>query len=155
MSVLKVRNGASWESIPAGGVGVPSGGSAGDALFKSSSSDYSTQWKLPLTMELLWTNGTPSNAFAAQTVAFSYSGFDLLLVRYNITNTWSDPAIAIQSAENGKSVTVWSYLGGNLRKRTAQIVATGIQFNAGVQTSENNNVLIPVAIYGIKGVISS
>ena len=49
MSVLKVRNGASsWESIPAGGVGVPSGGSAGQTLVKSSSTDYATEWADPL-----------------------------------------------------------------------------------------------------------
>ena len=45
MSVLKIRNGSTWEEIPSGGVGVPSGGNAGDVLVKSSSTDYATGWQ--------------------------------------------------------------------------------------------------------------
>ena len=45
MSQLKIKNGNSWESIPAGGIGVPSGGTAGQVLTKSSSTDYATEWK--------------------------------------------------------------------------------------------------------------
>lgn len=44
MSQLKIKNGNSWESIPAGGIGVPSGGDTGDVLRKSSSVDYATEW---------------------------------------------------------------------------------------------------------------
>ena len=45
MSVLKIKNGNTWEKIPAGGVGVPSGGSSGNALVKASATDYATIWK--------------------------------------------------------------------------------------------------------------
>ena len=44
MSVLKVKNGNTWIEIPAGGVGVPSGGTAGQVLRKNNSTDYATQW---------------------------------------------------------------------------------------------------------------
>ena len=44
MSQLKIKNGNNWESIPAGGIGVPSGGSSGEFLKKSSSVDYATEW---------------------------------------------------------------------------------------------------------------
>lgn len=45
MSKLKIRlNGNTWEEIPAGGIGVPSGGTQGQALLKSSNTDYSTAW---------------------------------------------------------------------------------------------------------------
>ena len=44
MSQLKIKNGNNWESIPAGGIGVPSGGSSGQYLKKSSSTDYATEW---------------------------------------------------------------------------------------------------------------
>lgn len=44
MSKLKIRNGNTWEEIPAGGVGVPPGGTQGQALLKSSNTDYSTTW---------------------------------------------------------------------------------------------------------------
>ena len=44
MSQLKIRNGNDWYSVPAGGAGVPSGGTAGQILKKSSSTDYATEW---------------------------------------------------------------------------------------------------------------
>lgn len=44
MSVLKIKDGNSWINIPAGGVGVPSGGNQGDVLVKSSATDYATEW---------------------------------------------------------------------------------------------------------------
>jgi len=44
MSVLKIKNGNTWIEIPAGGAGVPSGGTAGQILKKSNSTDYSTEW---------------------------------------------------------------------------------------------------------------
>lgn len=44
MSQLKIYDGNTWVGIPAGGVGVPSGGTAGQYLKKSSSTDYATEW---------------------------------------------------------------------------------------------------------------
>lgn len=44
MSKLKIRNGNTWEEIPAGGVGVPSGGTQDQYLKKSSSTDYAVEW---------------------------------------------------------------------------------------------------------------
>ena len=44
MSQLKIKNGNNWESITAGGVGVPSGGTTGQVLRKSSNTDYATEW---------------------------------------------------------------------------------------------------------------
>lgn len=44
MSKLKIKNGNTWEEVPAGGVGVPPGGTAGQVMMKSSDTDYATQW---------------------------------------------------------------------------------------------------------------
>ena len=44
MSKLKIKDGNNWVEIPASGVGVPSGGTAGQALVKSSGTDYATEW---------------------------------------------------------------------------------------------------------------
>ena len=54
MSKLKIKDGNQWTEIPAGGVGVPSGGNAGDVLVKSSSVDYATEWA-DLPNLLTWT----------------------------------------------------------------------------------------------------
>ena len=52
MSVLKVKNGNTWIEIPAGGVGVPTGGTAGKVLKKSSSTDYATEWGVVTSTEV-------------------------------------------------------------------------------------------------------
>ena len=44
MSQLKIKNGNNWESIPASGMGVPSGGTTGQVLSKVSGTDFDTQW---------------------------------------------------------------------------------------------------------------
>lgn len=53
MSVLKVKDGNSWFSLQAGGVGVPSGGTAGQYLKKSSAADYATEWAAFPTVDTL------------------------------------------------------------------------------------------------------
>lgn len=44
MSQLKIKDGNSWVNIPSSGIGIPSGGSSGQFLKKSSSTDYATEW---------------------------------------------------------------------------------------------------------------
>ena len=45
MSVLKFKDAnSSWVTVPVGGVGVPSGGTQGQVLMKSSATDYATGW---------------------------------------------------------------------------------------------------------------
>ena len=44
MAQFKIKDNNSWVAAVSGGVGVPSGGSQGQVLKKSSSSDYATTW---------------------------------------------------------------------------------------------------------------
>lgn len=87
MSQLKIKNGNNWESIPAGGIGVPSGGNAGDVLIKSSSTDYATEWgTIAIQQDILYSQTTLSNgtvtltadvddyAFLVVTVYDAYTG---------------------------------------------------------------------------------
>lgn len=81
MSQLKIKNGNSWESIPAGGIGVPSGGTTGQVLQKSSNTDYATEWATQthgLITEVIYDHQTPSNG--AKTLSKSVSEFDALLI---------------------------------------------------------------------------
>ena len=68
MSQLKIwdESNNTWVGIPAGGVGVPSGGNAGDVLVKSSSTDYATGWETPLTEESFQV--TPTVTFSSVAV---------------------------------------------------------------------------------------
>lgn len=83
MSVLKIKNGSTWEEIPAGGVGVPSGGTAGQMLMKSSGTDYATEWGLPTPEDIgavpyEWTLlGTSSSS--SQTVTYPATAKELLI----------------------------------------------------------------------------
>lgn len=83
MSVLKIKNGSTWEEIPAGGVGVPSGGTAGQMLMKSSSTDYATEWGLPTPEDIgavpyEWTLlGTSSSS--SQTVTYPADAKEILI----------------------------------------------------------------------------
>lgn len=44
MSKLKIKDGDQWTEVSAGGIGVPSGGTTGQVLKKSSNTDYATEW---------------------------------------------------------------------------------------------------------------
>lgn len=66
MSQLKIKDGNNWVNIPAGGIGVPSGGTAGQVLKKSSSTDYATEWATPQTIKYIdITKTTDNNGFVA------------------------------------------------------------------------------------------
>lgn len=89
MSQLKIKNvnDNSWISIPAGGVGVPSGGSAGDVLTKSSSTDYATEWTTPASNE--WTLlGTSSNS--SQMVTYPSNAKEIFIL--GASSSTSKPA---------------------------------------------------------------
>lgn len=167
MSKLKIKNGSTWEEIPAGGVGVPSGGNAGDVLVKSSSTDYATQWSSPsnagcIQMELLWTNPNPSSAFAAQTIALDMS-YDAFIISF--TSSPGSSSVLVTSVLVGQSCVAQYLAGtngeasGNLVafKRTAIKGSTGIEFTRVVFASGSwadysaQTVLVPFQIYGIKG----
>ena len=158
MSKLKIRNGSTWEEIPAGGVGVPSGGTAGQVLMKSSATDYADEWAdiseagAMSAWELLWTNASPTSAFAAQTIAIPTT-YDFYMILCDPTPGYNEPSSYF--FPNGKGAFM-SWSSGYSRvpsSRDAQWAASGIQFlDAFSNGAANNSVCIPTAIYGIKGV---
>lgn len=83
MSQLKIKNGNNWESIPAGGIGVPSGGTTGQVLQKSSGTDYATEWANPVraSIEEITRTGTTSST--------GYIVTDMLWSDYNIVCAWA------------------------------------------------------------------
>ena len=83
MSQLKIKNGNTWEAIPAGGIGVPSGGSSGQYLKKSSAVDYATEWAnvVGARIEEITRTGTTSGT--------GYIVTDMLWSDYNIICAWA------------------------------------------------------------------
>lgn len=170
MSVLKIRNGSTWEEIPAGGVGVPSGGNAGDVLVKSNSTDYATQWSAPsnagcIQMKLLWTNPSPTSDFAAQTITLPSNDCDFYYIRIirdkNATTDIISP-IFLKVGEKGFvrfEVGSGGIQSGSVIVYSREVTitsATQVTFAAGVifgyASATRNDLSIPYQIYGIKGV---
>lgn len=83
MSQLKIKNGNVWESIPAGGIGVPSGGTTGQVLQKSSNTDYATEWAnaVGARIEEITRTGT--------TTSTGYIVTDMLWSDYDIMCAWA------------------------------------------------------------------
>ncbi len=114
---------------------------------------------------LLWTNASPTSEFAAQTISLTLSSYDAveIVCRYSTTND----ARTIYRCDVGSSASMyWFYYTGTdgkytgVRSRTeVSVSTTGVTFdtcsgkagNSSTNTT-NNGYLIPIKIYGIKGV---
>ena len=166
MSKLKIKNGNTWEEVPAGGVGVPSGGTQGNVLVKTGSADYSTGWGTASDIgamskwTLLWTNASPTSAFAAQTISIDLSAYDFVMVVYqHWTSSDVNNSAFCRVGQYGRLLS-HDY---TLAYRDYHPETTGIYFNVGlvVATYNNSNVtqntsgVIPLQIYGIKGVVNA
>lgn len=152
MSQLKIKNGNSWESIPAGGVGVPSGGDAGDILVKSSSVDYATEWEHK-GMDLLWTNTSPATAFGAQTIALDLTMYDMAMILYKYSSTTSGQQFQLEhivSKNDGEVIMLYGTGQGAGVFRTASVTGSGVAFSAVYNSTLSNAEIIPYKIYGIK-----
>ena len=83
MSQLKIKDGNNWIDIPASGIGVPSGGTTGQVLQKSSNTDYATEWASPPRSGLHFTqllSERQAVANATHTMTDSANNYDALLI---------------------------------------------------------------------------
>ena len=111
-------------------------------------------------LTLLWENGLPNNAFAAQTLTLDLAGYDLITIEYYYpSEEMGRGLVASQSAANieGNSIRLMIVAGISTnpyaQSRDATIQANGIKFTAGNRAgSTNNNACTPFRIYGLKGV---
>lgn len=156
MSVLKIKDSNNnWVAALGDVVGIPSGGFDGQVLTKSSATDYATEWALPLSMKLLWTNASPGSSFAGQTIPLDLSGYSMIAIASfyavnNMIETWSFCTVG---------VTGWLYHFVNYRqRRNITATASSVIFGNGEEAAQtgnlgtNNSVMIPYKIFGIKGV---
>lgn len=171
MSILKIKNGNTWEEIPAGGVGVPSGGTAGQILMKSSSTDYADEWAdiseagAMSKWTLLWTNASPTSDFAAQTITLPSNDCDfyyIRIIRDKAAPTDIISPIFLRVGEKGfvrfeagsggiQSGSIIAYSREVTMTSATQVAfATGYIF--GNTSATRNDLSIPYQIYGIKGV---
>lgn len=113
-------------------------------------------------MTKLWENSNPKSVFSAKSISLNLSGYDMIKVIFGYSD--SNPCV----------ITVLDLKNANGQKGNAQAInleptsmyyalrgvtinSTSVQFDnahgsVGNSTNMNNYVLIPLAIYGIKGI---
>lgn len=112
---------------------------------------------------LLWQNASPSSDFAAQTIKLSLKDYDAILLKHKYTKATA--YYGVQFIEVGDSATVYqiasakaaslSYLSRDVKVTTSGVTIeagygkTIYSTSAGGASASN---LIPVEIYGVKGV---
>ncbi len=84
MPQLKIKNNGVWVDIPAGGVGVPSGGTTGQVLQKASNTNYATEWATPPSNEWILA-GTSSSS--SQPVTIPATAKELYIIAQGGTPT--------------------------------------------------------------------
>lgn len=112
-------------------------------------------------MELLWENASPTSEFAAQTITGEFDRYDEIrfiactscnYVNHELDSSCTNVSGAVVNfsyiSQNGTN-----YTGLNAWARSFCIKATGIEVTCGYYNGkEDNRMLIPKKIYGIKGV---
>lgn len=109
------------------------------------------------TWEILWTNASPTSDFAAQTISLSLSDYDQIQIWFRPIASESDEFFAF--AKVGSSIRM-AFPRYTIERRKVDVTTTGVEFYpayyltsyGGSSESLLNAYMIPVRIYGIKGV---
>jgi hypothetical protein len=105
-------------------------------------------------MKKLWENSAPSASFNAQNITLASDDYDYLLwrFRYDYSGSFIIPPVIVKKGEN----VFCSYVAGTStlvsRTRSASYQSDTVYSidNATQGTGTNNNVVIPIDVYGIK-----
>ena len=107
-----------------------------------------------LSMTLLWENASPNSAFAGQTINLDLSGYDHALIEFCLNPiAWQIKTSAWYRVDAGESIV--SVADGNpyTYLRGVTVNTNNVTFGTGrLGNTENNNNLVPLRIYGLKGV---
>lgn len=104
------------------------------------------------TLDLLWTNASPTSAFDAQTISLDLSKYSMVYIvtrRKNDNNNLHGSKI-IKKGESGQIFT-YLFSAGLSYREVSKVSDSGVIFNGGVYQEINNSEYgIPIYIYGIK-----
>lgn len=122
MSQLKIKDSNDqWIDIPASGVGVPSGGTGGQVLVKSSNVDYATQWLDPIMYGLYTAN--PVDVSVA--TAYQSGGIIHLVKSGKLVRCYSDYSGAAYSQSANTNAVIGQIPEGYRPVKTLYAVAIG------------------------------
>ena len=154
MSQLYVKNGSTWEAIPAGGVGVPSGGTANQILKKSSSTDYATEWSAypHLTVTELLSERVISDQ-TEYTLSDSVNNYDIFILALAVSSGGTRAMNIVtrdifQNSSNRN--TLISYFGTSNYWGTTTVRGSGNKAITGTSQKGSNISTLYLSIYGIK-----
>ena len=98
-------------AAPAPGVGIPSGGTAGQALIKQSATDYAASWQTPIGAELLYSQITANVSVTATTAASAQTLINPGNINYDgtpIMIEFNGPGMTPPNVANGQlAVSLW------------------------------------------------
>lgn len=130
----------------------------GDGLEVDESGVLSNGWE----MDLLWTNASPTSAFAAQTINLDLSEYDLIEIHFNMDASASTTIgeVTDKRIPVGKKAFCFGINGTAICSRNVTVSANSIVIEEGkaygtyanATAYTTNTHLIPTIIYGIKGV---
>lgn len=116
-------------------------------------------------IKLLWTNASPGSTFAAQTISLDLSEYDLVFIKVRLETGSTSYISAMMEVGSAVNVYSTSYIATNgytmaTNYRTLTIANDGIECGDAYRKSytettsgtANNILLIPVKVFGIKGV---
>lgn len=105
-------------------------------------------------INLLWTNASPTSAFAEQTLDLGLSNYSMYIVIARQSTSVNNSISSIQKTGRSMKLIDFDYsteIGAH--QRTVDYSSGSLKFNdAWNNTNKDNTVLIPLFIYGIKGV---
>ena len=115
-----------------------------------------TKNRTGITFDIVWENPAPSSDFQSQTVAIDLSDYDMVMIECKMSTSGTSRSehfvrvgkMAIMAMQN-LAGSAYTY------KRQATVGTAGIAFTTGYRnTTDNtgNSYLVPLVIYGIKGV---
>ena len=109
-------------------------------------------------MDLLWTNSSPTAAFAAQTISLNLSGYESVKIVFR-RMTADSYCITYEVEKNAGATYVsmmWVQNSNEIVRIINSVTDTGVNFGKGIDQSgaDNNGYLVPLKIYGIKKTVN-
>lgn len=105
-------------------------------------------------MTKLWENPNPTQAFASQNISLSSSDYDMLLIVFAVSSNSTRKCSEITIKGFGATLSIAEYTSTSSSNRTRYISYTSdTVFNVSngyINGTQNNSIIIPYQIYGIK-----
>lgn len=114
--------------------------------------------------EILWENASPNSTFNAQTISALCGQYDMIAIEFKGTATGNIMLMAMASYGNGIAIPLMftssvastsSAIQSNYRQATLSangiaFAATYTKYAANTTSAQNNTILIPITVYGLK-----